>query len=259
MGWVRAEFRGQKVWAEVDDAGQAKVVGGRRPIRYSDAAGAKLYGAGASSVRDSGGPVQDLAPGTPAEPASGESSKREGATSGARTNGRGSGFGSAGTRTAGQAAAAADDARTRIAALPAETILAFTDGACKGNPGPAGSGLVVKLPDGRLIERHRALGQATNNVGELTAIGMALEVLAELDVPPRAPVAVFSDSDYAVKVLTLNWKAKANVELIAGIRSTLKARPGVKLHWVAGHVGIPENERADELAGRGVEESRGRR
>ena len=258
MGWVRAEFRGQKVWAEVDEGGQPKVVGGRRQIRYSDAAGAKLYGAGASGVKDAGGPVQDLAPGTAAEPSTGGTNGGA-AGSGARSTGRGSGFGSAGSRTAGQAAAAADDARTRIAALPADTILAFTDGACKGNPGPAGSGLVVKLPDGRHVERHRALGQATNNVGELTAIGMALEVLAELDVPPRAPVAVFSDSDYAVKVLTLNWKAKANVELIAGIKSALKARPGVKLHWVAGHVGIPENERADELARRGVEESRGRR
>jgi ribonuclease HI len=255
MGWVRAEFRGQKVWAEVDEAGQPRVVGGRRQIRYSDAAGAKLYGAGASGVRDAGGPVQELAPGTAAEPSSGGSA----GSGGARSNARGSGFGSAGSRTAGQAAAAADDARTRIAALPADTILAFTDGACKGNPGPAGSGLVVKLPDGRRVERHRALGQATNNVGELTAIGMALEVLAELDVPPRASVAVFSDSDYAVKVLTLNWKAKANVELIAGIKAALKARPGVKLHWVAGHVGIPENEQADALARRGVEESRGRR
>lgn len=119
--------------------------------------------------------------------------------------------------------------------------------------------MLVKFPDGRVVERHRALGTGTNNIGELTAIGMALEVLDESGVPPGDAAVVFSDSQYARGVLTLGWKAKANVELIAGIRAQLRARPGVRLEWVAGHVGLAENERADALARKGVEESMRRR
>jgi ribonuclease HI len=90
----------------------------------------------------------------------------------------------------------------------------------------------------------------------LTAIEMALELLDEDGVPGEATTVVFSDSQYARGVLTLGWKAKANVELIAGLRAKLRLRPGVRMQWVAGHVGLPENERADALATRGVEESR---
>lgn len=243
--WKRATFKGKEVWAEVDAAGRPLVDGGRRRVRYSDKAGATIYRAGASGVTDGPGGAVDLPEGEvatdrgPAKPA-----------------GRGSGFGSAGTRTAGQAAAAAADARARLAELPAGTIVAFTDGACSGNPGPTGSGAVIRFPDGRHVERHRALGEGTNNVGELVAIGMALSLLDEAGVAPDAPVAVFTDSSYARGVLTLGWKATANKGLIAAIKRALDARPGAKLHWVAGHVGIPENERADALARKGVEESR---
>lgn len=250
MPWVKARFKDGEVWAEVGPDGRPVVDGGRRAIRYSDREGAMVYRAAAGALREMGGGARELPAGVPAD--------ANGAGSG-RANGagrRGNGFGSAGTRSASQAAAAATDARARIAALPAGTILAFTDGACTGNPGPAGSGVVVRFPDGRHVERHRALGQATNNIGELTAILMALEVLDAEGVPSEAPVALFTDSDYAVGVLTRGWKAKANVELIAAIRQALRRRPGISLHWVAGHVGIAENERADALARRGVEESR---
>ena len=135
-------------------------------------------------------------------------------------------------------------------------MLAFTDGACTGNPGPAGSGAVVKLSDGRTVEASRALGTATNNIGELTAIAMALDLLDQNDVTLAEPVAIFTDSQYAIGVLAKGWKAKANVELIAHIKARLRMRRATQLHWVAGHVGVVENERADELAREGVEESR---
>ena len=250
MKWVRADFRGQQVWAEVDEAGAPVVAGGRRAIRYSDGEGAKVYRAGASDVRDRAGGARALPEGVAAAPsAKGSSPARAG-------SGRGSGFGSANTRTAGQAGAAAADARARIAALPAETVLAFTDGACTGNPGPAGSGVVVKLPDGRVREASRALGRATNNIGELTAIDMALELLEAEGVAQEARVALFTDSTYAIGVLTQGWKAKANAELIAGIKVRLRAWRNAEVHWVAGHVGVAENERADALAREGVEQSR---
>lgn len=254
MSWIEADFKGTKVWAEVDDGGGPKVADGRRAIRYSDAAGAKVYRAAALAVHDSGGPIRALDAGVPAEP------KAPGAASAspASKSGRGSGFGSAGTRTAAQAVAAATDAKARIAALPAGTILAFTDGACTGNPGPSGAGAVVRLPDGRMAEGHRACGHGTNNIGELTAIALAVELLTELGVDPSTPVALFTDSTYAAGVLTKGWKAKANFELISGIKAALRPWRNLSIEWVAGHVGVADNERADILARKGVEDSKRR-
>ncbi len=261
MSWIQADFKGTKVWAEVDEGGKPVEAGGRRAIRYSDAPGAKVYKATAASVKDMGGPVRALDAGVPADPGGGAARSGGGVAGGAPPrpkNGRGSGYGSAGTRTAAQSAAAATDAKARIAALPAGTVLAFTDGACTGNPGPAGSGAVVRLPDGGVFERHQACGFATNNVGELTAVKLALELLAENGVDPSTPVALFTDSDYTMGVLTKGWKAKANVELIAEIKQALRPWKNLRIEWVAGHVGVADNERADVLARRGVDESRRR-
>ncbi len=241
MKWQRAGFKDGQVWAAVDDAGKPVVQGGRVPIRYSDKPGAKVYNAGASGVQIlTGTPAVELDDGETAAPRAAKAA-------------RGSGFGSAGTRTAQQAALARDAARDLLGGLGPEVVRAFTDGSCKGNPGPAGAGALVVLPDGRRGERSRALGRATNNVGELVAIGLALDLLEEAGVPNDTPVALFSDSSYANGVLTRGWKAKANTELIVALKQQLARWPRVKLHWVAGHVGIAENERADALANRGVD------
>jgi ribonuclease HI len=132
--------------------------------------------------------------------------------------------------------------------------MAFTDGACKGNPGPCGAGAVLKLADGTTTETMEYLGRGTNNVGELSGIGLALTLLDEAGIDADAPVVVFTDSQYSFGVLAKNWKAQKNTELILGLRERLKARPGVRLDWVAGHVGIPENERADRLAVMAIEQ-----
>ena len=251
MFWSRANFKGQRVWAEVDAEGAPVVTGGRMAVRYSEKAGATIYQAGASRVEPSGEKGVVLPDGAAADTAPAE---RTAPTASAPSS-RGSGFGKAGTRTAAQATAAKAAASQQVANA-AGAVRCFTDGGCTGNPGPAGSGMVVKFPDGRVVEAHRALGFATNNVAELTAIVMALDTLDQADVPPDAAVVIFSDSQYCRGVLTQGWKAKANVELIAGLRTRLKARPGAQMQWVAGHVGLPENERADALASKGVEESR---
>lgn len=233
MPWARARFKDGEVWAEVDAGGALVVRGGRVPIRYGDRPGGKEYAASRSNVSlVAGGEVTEAV-----------------ASTGKK---KGSGFGSAGSRTAAQGEAAKADVRERLASLAAGTAVAYTDGGCKGNPGPAGSGVRLELPDGRVGEASRSLGVATNNVAELTAIDMALDLLDEVGWPPEGPVVVLSDSSYARGVLTLGWKAKANVELIQGIRARLKARKGVRLEWVAGHVGVPGNERADQLANAGV-------
>ena len=245
MAWVRVNFKGKRVWAQVGVTGELVVEGGRVPIRYSDKPGAKVYNAGGSNISriDGENPVE-LEAGVAAEsrPSSGGSS-------------RGSGFGSAGRRSKAQEAAARKLTADQIAALPEGTHVCFTDGACKGNPGPAGSGAVVKLADGRVLEASRFLGVATNNVGELTAIGMAIDLLEEARVSRDEPVVIFTDSSYSRGVLTQGWKAKANKELIELTKIRLRAWSRLTVNWVAGHAGIPENERADELAGAAIEEA----
>lgn len=141
-------------------------------------------------------------------------------------------------------AAAEGKAAWGAAELPEGAWIAYTDGACSGNPGPAGLGVIVLGPGGERAEGFEYLGQATNNVAELTAVLRALQA-----VPPSAPALVIhTDSQYAIGVLTKGWKAKANVELVAEIREALARRAGVRLVYVPGHAGVALNERADELA-----------
>lgn len=241
--WRVADFKGKKVWVEVGADGQLAASGGRVAMRYSAADGAKLYRAAAANVVvDVTAPVQALGAGVEADAAAAPAAKAS----------RGSGFGKAGTRTKAQAVAAHASAAELVASRGESVSVAYTDGGCKGNPGPAGSGARLELRDGRVAEWSRGLGIGTNNVAELTAIEMVLDLLDEAALPPRFEVMLLTDSSYAHGVLCKGWKAKANAALIEGIRSRLAARPGVQIHWVAGHVGLSGNERADALANDGV-------
>ncbi len=243
MSWRRGRFKDRDVWVAVDSAGAPLVDGGRVPIRYSEREGAKVYRAGASRVElAQESPARELPEGISADDAPAR-----------KPSGRGKGFGSAGSRSARQAQAAKVEASKLLEGLPPDTVVVFTDGGCRGNPGPAGSGVVVRLPGGGGAEACRSLGPATNNVAELTAVALALDVLDDLDVAADAPVALLTDSDYTSGVLTRGWKAKANRALILDLRNRLEQRPGLTIHWVAGHVGIAGNERADELANQGVD------
>lgn len=125
---------------------------------------------------------------------------------------------------------------------PAEgAILAYCDGACSGNPGPAGLGAVIRH-DGRELRLAEYLGKGTNNIAELTAI---LRVLQEA---PEGPLTIYTDSSYAIGLLTKGWKAKKNKELVAELRATLDERPETEFVYVPGHAGVTLNEVADELA-----------
>jgi ribonuclease HI len=146
---------------------------------------------------------------------------------------------------------AADKTAKAVAAVPkpsARAWVAYTDGACSGNPGPAGSGFVVIAPDGKIAEGYEHLGTSTNNVAELTGILRALEA-----VPKGVPeLVIHTDSKYAIGVLSKGWKAKVNQELIAATKRAVAARTGagerVTFVYVPAHAGVPINERADELA-----------
>jgi ribonuclease HI len=234
MAWKHAMFKGKKVWAQVDESGEMLSAGGRTPIRYSPAAGAKIYKASSSNLKAVDGAVSELPDGADAPKGGGRSSRAS------------SGLGSAKTRTASQRVRAVQVAKDLVEGFPSESIVFFTDGSCRGNPGPAGSGVVMRLPSGEIRTRSEYLGTGTNNVAELTAISIAMDMLE--DTVEEGPVQILTDSKYSHGVLALNWKAKANAELIKSIRRQLREHGNVHLHWVAGHAGIPENEQADELA-----------
>ncbi|MCA9676422.1 MAG: ribonuclease HI, partial [Myxococcales bacterium] len=138
-------------------------------------------------------------------------------------------------------------------AIPEGAIAVWTDGACTGNPGPCGIGVVV-VEDGERREASEYLGEGTNNIAELVAIERGLELVRDR----QRCVLVHSDSSYALGLLGKNWKAKANAELVARLRKLAGEFADVRWIKVKGHAGVPENERCDQLA-RDAITNRGRR
>jgi ribonuclease HI len=142
----------------------------------------------------------------------------------------------------------------------------YTDGACKGNPGPGGWGVLLKSGS---TEKELCGGErlTTNNRMELMAVIQALQAL-------KRPCAVTLnvDSQYVLKGMTEwlpGWKAKGwrtasrqpvkNVELWQALDELVNhAGHAIEWRWVRGHNGDPGNERADVLANRGVEMALGR-
>jgi len=123
------------------------------------------------------------------------------------------------------------------------TVYIYADGASSGNPGPAGIGVLFRFgTHEKEISRH--IGIATNNIAELEAIKAGLCELKKRDIPVR----VFTDSSYALGVLTLGWKAKINQQLIESIKDLISTFKDLKFVKIRGHTGIEGNERADRLA-----------
>ena len=206
MPWLRHRLRDADVWARVDASGQiVKDAEGRVEIVYKAESGAKVYRAGARNLTPVPGDPVEIVVGEPA-PAS---------------------------------------TKAVASAPPANAIHVWTDGACSGNPGPAGIGVVIVDGD-RTQEISEYLGDGTNNIAELTAILRGLETVPT-DQRAR-PVIVYSDSQYSIGLLSQNWKAKANVELVTTIRAVTKQFRDLRFVKVLGHSGIPLNERTDELA-----------
>jgi ribonuclease HI len=136
-----------------------------------------------------------------------------------------------------------------------ETVHVWTDGACSGNPGPMGIGVVVVAGD-RRKEHGEYLGRGTNNIAELTAIRRGLEIAAKLVSGQERPIRVYTDSSYSIGLLSQGWKAKANQELVAELREFLRGFRNLRMIKVEGHAGVPENERCDLLARQAVAQNR---
>ena len=119
----------------------------------------------------------------------------------------------------------------------------YADGACLGNPGPGGWGVVVAEPASEYRELSGGPYPATtNNKMEITA---AIEGLRVLE--PGAEVILRTDSTYVVKTMMDGWKRKANEEFWRDLDREVATRK-VRFEWVRGHAGDKNNERADRLA-----------
>jgi ribonuclease HI len=138
-----------------------------------------------------------------------------------------------------------------------QPVLIYTDGACIGNPGPGGLGIVVLTADGKRYEHANGLALTTNNRAELSA---AITALAAVKKP--SVVTVRADSRYVVDGIALGWAVRwrangwcrdrkgtpaLNADLWARLLE-LCEQHSVTFEWVRGHAGDPENERCDELA-----------
>ena len=134
----------------------------------------------------------------------------------------------------------------------------YTDGACSGNPGPGGWGVVMRW-NGHEKEINGGEAETTNNRMEMVAVIKALEAIKG---SPR--IEVYTDSKYVMQGITEwleGWKARGwktagkkpvkNVDLWQEM-DALVSQYDVSFHWVKGHDGHPENERADSLAVAGI-------
>ena len=140
----------------------------------------------------------------------------------------------------------------------------YTDGACRGNPGPGGWGAILRSGDHeKELKGSEAL--TTNNRMELTAAIQALAALKR-----GCDVVLYTDSQYVRKGI-LEWlpqwklrdwrtadkKPVKNVDLWQALEREI-ARHKIEWHWVKGHAGVPGNERADQLANQAIDEMQAR-
>jgi len=220
--WQPARFKDAEVWIHLDSAGRP-VKDARGLVEFRYQLGGKSYHShgdrlvlvdGAAAV-----PGQEVPPASPKTTSSAPSVSRS-----------------------------PPKGVARVSDLPAGTIEIWTDGACSGNPGPAGLGVHIRDGEG-VRELSEFLGHATNNIAELLAIHRGLEMIDD----PKAAVAVMSDSEYSLGLITKGWKPKKNQEIVADLRALVARFSNITFVKVAGHAGIEGNERADVLARLGIE------
>jgi ribonuclease HI len=138
-------------------------------------------------------------------------------------------------------------------------VIVYTDGACKGNPGPGGWGALLQYK-GKTRELFGGEAHSTNNRMELTAVIRALASLKR-----RCPVEIYTDSQYVKQGIerwihtwkSNGWKTSArkavkNADLWRALDDAA-AQHDIVWHWVKGHAETPGNHRADELANLGVD------
>lgn len=222
MSFKRMIFKGKAVYVEVDDSGKVVEQGGRATMKYR-LEDERVYNPAVVNLSEENGGSDLFA----APVSSSPSARAPHAAPPIRSK-----------------AMRKPAAPSTESAPPKNAIIAYTDGGCIGNPGPAGLGYVIRYPDNTVIKKGEPLGHGTNNIAELTAIWRVLQYVTDTS----APLRIHTDSSYSIGVLTKGWKAKVNQQLIAEIKSTLSSFSNVKLIKVKGHAGNPDNELVDTLA-----------
>ena len=212
MPWKEFEFKGQTVYVRVLDSGKPMVHRGRAEVRYKLGA-TKSYRASPENLVDIDGK-------TVADSEMGGTAKAQ----------------AAGAKLLREAPQTPADENT---------IVIYTDGACSGNPGPAGVGIYLQRPS-ETLEISEFIGSGTNNIAELTAILRALESLN--DDEAQQLIHLYTDSGWSLGVLIQGWKAKTNLELIGKIKERMAVFPKLELLKIRGHAGQEGNEEADRLA-----------
>ncbi len=235
--WIQARFKGTEVLARCEPSGEFYVDDGFVPMVYKP--GGKVYRTRPERLTVAPGarPVAQGSLGLGGGASGAASASKRGAAGASRRSSRGrAGAGSGAVpkvRGGSWGSVRSED----------EAIQLWTDGACTGNPGPAGLGVLYRYK-GEERELSEYLGRATNNIAELTAILRGVEMVED----PTTPVDILTDSSYCVGLLTKGWKAKANAELVARLREAVGRLQDVRILKVPGHAGVEGNERADQLA-----------
>jgi ribonuclease HI len=168
--------------------------------------------------------------------------------------------GSSGKRTKEQIALARSEAEKIISSFSPNDIIAYTDGGThKSNPGPCGSGSHLLYPSQDPTNICTPLGWGTNNLGELVAIGCAINHSLLSSPSPGTTIQILTDSQFAQGILVFYWQANAYANLIRIIRRMIEHAKSLNtpvcIHWIAGHAGIAGNEAADAIATLAAEQS----
>jgi ribonuclease HI len=237
MPWQKMYFRNDPVWVHVDGEGRPTLdAEGRAEMKYRES-DTKTYRPVPANLSSTDGASAAAPPGH--EPKPGKLPTRATKKSTTRT-------GSA--RPTPPGTHDGPGLHHGAGSRDPRDLQVWTDGACSGNPGPMGIGVV--LIDGAWRDEiSEYLGTGTNNIAELVAIERGLESVTNRIASTSQRVRVHSDSGYAIGLLSKGWKAKANQDVVERIRRKLDAFPAaIEFVKVAGHAGVPENERCDELA-----------
>lgn len=140
-------------------------------------------------------------------------------------------------------------------------IAAFSDGGCRGNPGPGAWGILIQDFDGTVVFEDSDFSEmTTNNQMELMGVIKALEFL-KINYPFKSEIHIFTDSKYVVDGMNSwvdGWKRRGwkkadnkepeNLHLWQSLDQLNREIKNVNFHWVKGHAGHPQNERCDQLA-----------
>lgn len=148
-------------------------------------------------------------------------------------------------------------------------VAVFSDGGCRGNPGPGAYAYVIQNHEGKVLKESAHVDSyTTNNKMELSGVIDGLRALEDLCEPLLQRVVVVTDSKYVVDGMNSwvkGWKARGwkkadgkapeNVDLWMSLDSLMPNFFEIKFQWVRGHVGHPQNERCDQLANKAMDEA----